>query len=649
MGGRIFAHRANRVKGALHGARIRENVRRMAPVEVGSGQSGGPSAAVLDVPPAGAVVGDSLAHSLEVVGRRVSVTAAVLAILALASVSVVLAATSDHVEHPTAAALYYGYLVAASLLVGLYWYLRRPSSTFGLLLGSFGLTTWVVSWQSSDWPLAFDIGVLAEGVFFVLTFYLFLAFPTGRLQTRGNRLLIAFMIVAALAFFVPWALLTPVIAGGGPLAGCAPACPAYVLQVASSPAAVEFLGRWETYCMLAVVIAVLGVYWRRVMTASRPQRRALIAVAASSLLFLPIFFIYHFSSAILEADPATLEPMAWALVGIRVILPLGFLVALFQAELFAGAIRGRLLEQLLRRPSPQQWREAIAIALDDPPVRIAFWDPAAERYREADGTDLEPPEPDSGRSTVEASRNGQPVAAMVIDDALAEDPELVRAATSATLLAVENGNLEGELRASQNRIREVGAAERKRIESNLHDSAQQRLIALRINLELTSERMQGPERLEIQRFGEELDHALEEVRAASSGALPPALLHDGVATALRSLAGSAAMAVEVEDRGFGRRSELVETTAFYCCAEALQNATKHAGPGASATVQLSQSGPWVHFSVEDDGAGFDPGSVTRGQGLDNMSDRVAAAGGSLAIDSTPGAGTSVVGRLPADA
>jgi hypothetical protein len=139
----------------------------------------------------------------------------------------------------------------------------------------------------------------------------------------------------------------------------------------------------------------------------------------------------------------------------------------------------------MRRPTPHEWRDAVAVALDDPPVRIAFWDPAAARYREPDGADLVPPDRGSGRSTVEALRNGQPVAAMVIDDALAEDPELVRAATSATVLAVENGTLEGELRASQTRVREVGAAERERIERNPHDSAQQRLVALRINLERT--------------------------------------------------------------------------------------------------------------------------------------------------------------------
>ena len=347
----------------------------MGPIQTGSAGERLRSSTAVGVSSGGAAAIDSPARSVGMPGGAVGVTAAVLAILVLAGVSVVSAATSDHVEHPTATALYQGYMVAASLLVGLYWFVRRPGSAFGPLLAAFGLSSWVVSWQSFDWPLVFDIGVLAEAVAFVLTFYLFLAFPSGRLQTLGNRLLVAAAAAPAL-FFVPWALLSPVIAGGGALSGCRPACPANVLQVGSDPGAVEFLGRWEGYAMLALVIAVLGVYWRRVTTASRPQRRALIAVAASSLLYLPIFFIYHFCRLILEADPSTLEWMSWVLVASRVLLPLGFLAALFQAELFAGAVRGRLLEQLLRRPSPQQWRDAVAVALDDPPVRIGFWDPA---------------------------------------------------------------------------------------------------------------------------------------------------------------------------------------------------------------------------------------------------------------------------------
>src|SRR3954463_4979136 len=288
------------------------------------------------VSPPAAVLG--LPASLALSGRRVRTGAFVMAIVALAAVSAVLAATSGHVQHPTATSLYYGYLVAASLLAALCWHVRRPSSSFGPLLAAFGLSAWAISWQSSDWPLPFDLAVLADAVYFTLTYYLLLAFPSGRLGTWVNRGLIAACGVVAAAFFLPWALLSPVIAGGGPLSVCVPACPRNVLQVGTEPSAVEFLGRWETYTMLAITVAVLAVYWHRVTCASRPMRRALFAVASSSLLFLPVFFVYHFSREVLGADPATLAVMGWVLVGMRVVLPLGFLVALFQAELFAGGV-----------------------------------------------------------------------------------------------------------------------------------------------------------------------------------------------------------------------------------------------------------------------------------------------------------------------
>ncbi len=578
-----------------------------------------------------------------IVQRRAG--AVVVSSVVLATVSVTLAVTSDHVEHRAATALYYGYLVVAPMLVGAYWNVRRPGSRFGWLLVAFGLSAWLVSWQSANWAVVFDLGVLADGIGFFLTFYLFLAFPTGRLVTLANRLLIAGLAGVVLGFFLPWALLAPEIAGRGPLAACHAACPGNVLQIAADPGAVAFAYRWATYSMLAMTVLVLAVYSIRIATASRPRRRALIAVAATSLLFLPIFFVFHFAGDVLHVDPATREVLAWALVGIRVLLPVGFLVALLQADLFAGAARGRLLDQLVRHPSPGEWRDAVACALDDPPLQLAYWDPDASSYRGTDGTTLRPP-PAGGRVIVTATRRGAPVAAMVIDEALAEDPELVHAATSATVLAVENGSLEGELRATQARVREVGAQERKRIERDLHDSAQQRLIALRISLELASERSHGSEQAELRRFGNELDQVIDEVRMAAAGAQPAPLALHGVAVALRSLAAS--MPIVVHDRGFGRRPDAIETAVFYCCAEALQNASKHAGQGARATVHLTGDAHGVLFAVEDDGIGFDLDSCERGRGIENLNARMSAVGGTLVIESVAGRGTRVSGRISID-
>ena len=185
---------------------------------------------------------------------------ALVAILPMVAVTMALALTSDHLQRPLAAALYWSYLTAASMAVGVYWWRRRPASRFGPLLVVFGVLTWIVSWQGANAPWAFSLGVLMEAPFFVLTFYLFLAFPMGRLDGPLTSGLMVVLVLGVLAFFVPWVLFSPVIAGGGPLTGCAPACPPNALQIGSAPTVVEMAGKAETYVALAVALTTLVVY-----------------------------------------------------------------------------------------------------------------------------------------------------------------------------------------------------------------------------------------------------------------------------------------------------------------------------------------------------------------------------------------------------
>jgi signal transduction histidine kinase len=190
-------------------------------------------------------------------------------------------------------------------------------------------------------------------------------------------------------------------------------------------------------------------------------------------------------------------------------------------------------------------------------------------------------------------------------------------------------------------------AERRRIERDLHDSAQQRLVALRVHLTLAGERLdRSEERTMLERLGVEVDDAIDELRTVAHGIYPPILADQGIGAALASVARSSAMPVEIRDGWLGRHSEAVETTVYFCCLEGLQNAAKHAGPGASATIHLSEAGGCVSFSVEDDGAGFDPDDVDRGAVLTNLTDRVAAVGGTLQIDAGPGRGTRITGEIP---
>jgi signal transduction histidine kinase len=341
--------------------------------------------------------------------------------------------------------------------------------------------------------------------------------------------------------------------------------------------------------------------------------------------------------------------MSWVLLAMRIVLPLGFLAALFQADLFAGVARGNLLEQLLTRPSPEHWRDAIAIgALDDPALDLAYWDPGSGCYLKPDGSELTPPPDRSDRTWVPVERDHRPVAAMVIDGTLAEDPELVRAAASATVLAVENGNLEGEARDSRLRILAAGQDERRRIERDIHDGTQQRLVALRIHLSLASEQLDGPDqRALVEQLGSEVDDAIDDLRRVASGVYPTLLTDHGVVVALRSVSRHTAIPVSIEARGLRRYPEPVELALYYSCLEGLQNAAKHAGPAATATVQLSEDDGTVRFNIEDDGVGFDLQSVERGAGLANIADRIAAVGGAVHIDSAIGAGTRVGGQIPA--
>jgi signal transduction histidine kinase len=569
-----------------------------------------------------------------------------VAIVPMVAVTLWLALTSEHLDKPEAAGVYWSYLVAASMAIGLYWWHRRPGSRFGPLLVVFGLLIWMVSWQGADEPLIFDIGVLAEAPAFVLTFYLFLAFPMGRLEPPAARWIMGVLVIGVLAFFLPWALFSPVIAGGGPLTRCAAACPENVLQIASAPELVEVAGKAETYTALAVVVAVLIVYLMRFRNASRPQRRALAAVGMTSLLFLPAYFVYNFAAWILYLDAEVLDSLAWGIVVTRVLLPLGFLVALLQSGRFATSALRKLLERLAERPTPERWRAMIAQALDDEALELAYHDPETERFRKADGTELAQPVA-AGRAWVPVARDGRPVAAMVIDESLTEDPELVQAASAATLLAVENGGLEGELRASRARILQAGHEERRRIERDLHDSAQQRLVALRIHLELAGDSSDSAEHREVlERLGTEVDEAIDELREVAHGLHPEVLAQAGVGAALEAVAMRSATPVTVTG-ALPRQSDAVELTVYFCCLEGLQNAAKHAGPGAGVTIRLAQDHGRVRFSVEDDGIGFDPATTTKGAGLTNLADRVAAVGGELRIDSRPGRGTRIEGDVPA--
>jgi signal transduction histidine kinase len=202
---------------------------------------------------------------------------------------------------------------------------------------------------------------------------------------------------------------------------------------------------------------------------------------------------------------------------------------------------------------------------------------------------------------------------------------------------------------SRARLVEAALAERRRLERDLHDGVQQDLVGIRIKLDLVASAVRA-DRAEAEQLlralGEQLDDALRNLRAFAHGIYPVVLRERGLPDALRSAALNVAAPVSVRAFDVGRHAEAIEVAVYFCCLEALQNATKHAGPEVPVTIKLSERRGSLRFEVRDIGCGFDLSSSAGGNGLLNMRDRIEAIGGRLVIGSVPGLGTSVKGSVP---
>ena len=215
-------------------------------------------------------------------------------------------------------------------------------------------------------------------------------------------------------------------------------------------------------------------------------------------------------------------------------------------------------------------------------------------------------------------------------------------------LEVELRSTIQKLRRSRARVAHVADTERRRIERDLHDGCQQRLIALRIKLALAEEIVGHENRAVgdlIQEIAADAEIALEELHALVHGIYPALLIDRGLADAVRAMARAAPVPARVLAEGVRRYPPDVEAAVYFTCAEALQNAAKHGGPGTSAQVFLRREADGLAFGVRDDGRGYDTSSRS-GSGLANMEDRLGAVGGHLKLLSAPACGTIVQGWVP---
>jgi signal transduction histidine kinase len=360
--------------------------------------------------------------------------------------------------------------------------------------------------------------------------------------------------------------------------------------------------------------------------------------------------------AIRRSAPSSVavDVLAWLYVLGLPALALAFAVAFVRVRFsMSGALAGLAL-RLQRMREPDDLRDVLASTLGDPSLEIGYWiGDSPERWVDAAGNEMSVLQ--AGRSTTFVNERGRRVAAFVHDPALGEQWRFVEAAGAFALAALEIRRLRVRVDASltslaqsRARIQAVADNERRRIERDLHDGAQQRLVALRVRLELAAEDAQrDPARSPalLRQVGGEVEEVLDEVRALARGVYPSALVDRGLEQALRQASRRMPVPTSFEADELGRYSSEIEAAIYFCCLEALQNLAKHADGATFARISVADSGS-LRFEVQDDGCGFDVDAVAAGAGLTNMRDRIDAVGGELTVESTPGAGTRIVGAVP---
>jgi signal transduction histidine kinase len=321
------------------------------------------------------------------------------------------------------------------------------------------------------------------------------------------------------------------------------------------------------------------------------------------------------------------------------------------------ADRADALDELVSRvttaPARGELREELARVLGDRSLRVVYWYERKERYVDRRGRTFELPEPgDPKRAWTPVVHEGRPVAAIVHEAGLAGDKQVARAAAELGPVFEREG-IEAQLRASlaaarsaRSRILEAEQKSRRRLERDLHDGAQQRLVSLALELKLARAKIEkdpaGAGEM-LDRADEGLRHAIEEVREIARGIHPAVLTDRGLAPALTGLVGRSPVPVDLDIVIEDRMPERVEAAVYFVVAEALTNVAKHA-KASSVAVNVLQKNDMALVQIKDDGVGG--ADIRHGSGLNGLADRVAALDGQLEVDSYPGEGTVIYAEIP---
>jgi signal transduction histidine kinase len=591
--------------------------------------------------------------------RRVRFVGAAVALAgaALCAVTAAVTASGATADDAWLEAVARATAVGAPIAVGLYAW-RRPSfRRFGTLLMASGAVVFLASLAEASSPEVHAVGRISGWAIEPLLIYLILAFPSGRLESRFDRVVMWLVVLLAVVLFLPTALLVERYPEPSAWTSCHGGCPGNAFMLTSTePGFVEDGVRPVRELLLILLFTtVTARVALRIRGASRLMRRTLSPVLGAAAIRL-VSYAGLVGLRRVAPDSEFISVWIWSLPLGVALLAAAFLLGLARWRLFIASAMQQLATQLGSHPRPEGLRVALADAFDDPSLEIVYWRDDAVGWVDDRGVPVPAPGELSPRCLTEIRDGDRRVAAIIHDTALRDEHAFIDAATAYAVMTLDNHRLGVEAREliaevqdSRARIQATADDERRRIERDLHDGAQQRLVALRIKLELEAERVDGTDSRSaalIRLLGQEVDGTLDEVRSLARGIYPSPLADRGLVEGLRSAAMQAALQTSVLANGIhDRYPRDIESAAYFCCLEAMQNAAKHASGATAVVIEIADNGV-LRFEVRDDGAGFDSRTVPTGVGFTSMRDRLAAVAGELAIVSAPGKGTRVIGRIP---
>jgi signal transduction histidine kinase len=531
---------------------------------------------------------------------------------------------------------------------------RRPRSAVGPLMVFVGYALLFRKLQYSHDPAAFTAGFALGEVGLTAGYaHVVLAYPSGVLRSRLERRVVAAGYAAVVAFPVAMLLVFD-HERTCPFHNCPPDPARSLIAVAPSAGAFDHIQDvYKVFVYGVLTVVFLALIGRRLWRAT-PRGRRILAPLILAGFFMATRGVFE---AILQVaghpHRASELVYSWQIAG-QAALPIALVGGLLSARLAKGTIADLVLE--LAHTPPAQVRDVLARALGDPTLEVAFWLPSRRAYVDIGGAPVTLPaaRDDDRRVVTYLTHDGEPVAALIHDPVQRDEPGFVEAAGEAARLALENARLQADVRAQLAKVQEsrrrivTAADERARkIERDIHDGAQQRLVALALELRIAQRQLRDSTGPEVDRLLEgavgELQVAVEELRELARGVHPAVLTEDGLASAIDSLASRTPIPLRVATIPEERLPAEIEAAAYFVVCEAVTNAVKHA-EATVVHVSAERLNGTLVVSVEDDGVGGADDAV--GTGLRGLVDRVEAHGGTLRVESRPGQGTRVIGELP---